>query len=176
MAGVNERNITLEDVRLVFRNFAGKEGKYNREGDRNFSVRLDEELGDRLETAGWNVKRKEPREEGDDPLVHLPVAVSFKGRPPRVIMISYGGGNEPSRTKLDEETCELLDDADIRSVDMILRPYPWAVNGKSGIKAYLHAIYVTINEDELEIKYADVKDAKARRISTSEVDWEGELT
>lgn len=156
--GVNDNNVTLEDARIVFRNFEGREGQYNREGDRNFSVVLDDKQADEMEKAGWNVKRKPPREEGDDNFNHLPVTVSFKGRPPRVIMISSRG-----RTTLDEDTCEMLDYADMKTVDLIVRPYQWAVNGKTGTKAYLHAIYVTINEDELELKYADVREVGADR-------------
>ena len=41
-------------------------------------------------------------------------------------------------------------------MDLILNPYEWAVNGKTGVKAYLKSIFVTIQEDELERKYADV--------------------
>jgi hypothetical protein len=162
MAGVNDKNITLEDARIVFRNFSGKEGQYNREGDRNFSVVLDDEMADDLEKDGWNVKRKPPREEGDENFNHLSVTVSFKGRPPRLVLISYGGGETPRRTTLDEETCDILDWADMKTVDMIIRPYEWAVNGKTGTKAYLHAIYVTINEDLLERKYAGVPEIASR--------------
>lgn len=152
--GVNDNNVTLEDVRIVFRNFEGKEGAYNRAGDRNFSVVLTDEQADEFEANGWNVKRKPPREEGEDPFNHMPVTVSFKGRPPRLVMISSRG-----RTTLDEDTCDLLDFADIKTVDMIVRPYDWAVNGKTGRKAYLHALYMTVNEDELELKYRDVEEA-----------------
>lgn len=142
--------VLMEDVRIVFRNFAGREGQYNREGDRNFSVVLDEETADRLEKDGWNVKRKPPREDGDEEFIHLPISVSFKGRPPRLVLIT-----SRNRTVLDESTCEMIDYAEIKNVDVIIRPYEWAVNGKTGVKAYLKTIYVVINEDPLDLKYAD---------------------
>ena len=36
--------LTLENVRILFRNFSGKETKYNREGNRNFCVILDDQV------------------------------------------------------------------------------------------------------------------------------------
>jgi hypothetical protein len=140
--------VLLEDTRIVFRNFAGKEGQYNREGDRNFAVVLDPETADEMQKDGWNVRRKPPKEEGDDEFIYLQVAVSFKGRPPRMAIIT-----SRNRTILDEDTCELLDWAEIENVDVKLRPYEWRVNGKTGVKAYLKTIYVKIREDELDLKY-----------------------
>jgi hypothetical protein len=63
---------------------------------------------------------------------------------------------------LHEDEVEILDWADIQMTDLIVRPYEWAVNGKTGIKAYLQSIFVTIQEDELELKYADIDDIPAR--------------
>ena len=60
------------------------------------------------------------------------------------------------RTNLDESTVEMLDWADITNVDLIVRPYEWSVSGKTGIKAYLQSIYVTVEEDELERKYSEL--------------------
>jgi hypothetical protein len=101
----------------------------------------------------WNVKWLQPRgeEENETPQAYLPVAVNFKGRPPRIVLITSRG-----RTNLDEDAIEMLDWADIINVDLIVRPYEWNVNGKTGIKAYLQSLYVTIEEDALELKYSEL--------------------
>jgi hypothetical protein len=144
--------VTIEGARIVFRNFAGKATPYNAEGNRNFAVVLDAEMADRLETAGWNVQRRPPKVEGDDEFRILKVKVHFTGRkPPRIVLITSRG-----RTQLSEDLAEMLDYADLETVDLIVRPYEWEVNGKTGVKAYLQSIYATIREDELERKYADV--------------------
>lgn len=142
--------VTINDARIVFRNFAGKEGPYNREGDRSFAVLLDEDVAVPMLEDGWNVKYLEPREEGDARQAYVNVSVSFdKGRPPRVVMISSQGRNQ-----LGGDEVEILDWADIKKVDLILNPYSYVVNGKAGVKAYLKTMFVTINEDELEMRYA----------------------
>ena len=151
MAGT-DNTVMMEGVRIIFRNFAGKEGQYNREGDRNFAVLIDEKTAEAMDADGWNIKTLKPRDtdEGSEeaPQPYLPVSVNFNGRPPRIVMITSRG-----RTNLDENQIEVLDWADIKNVDLIVRPYEWTVNGKSGIKAYLQSIYVTIEEDPLEMKY-----------------------
>lgn len=148
--------VVLEDARIIFRNFSGAEGRYNAKGKRNFNVLLDDETAEAMLKDGWNVKYLQPREEGDKPQARVEVEVKFetKGQPPRVIMITSKG-----KTNLDESTVGLLDWAEIKSVDMIIRPYEWEVNGRTGVKAYLKSIYVEIVEDELELKYRDVPDS-----------------
>lgn len=143
------KTFMVEDATIIFRNFAGKEGQYNREGDRNFAVILPAEAVPKLLEDGWNVRYLEPREEGDEPSPYIQVAVNFKNRPPRVVLIT-----STARTQLNEESVEVLDWADIRLADLIARGYEWVVNGKTGTKAYLQSLFVTIEEDELERKYA----------------------
>ena len=153
----NDNTVMMEDVRIIIRNFAGKEAMYNREGDRNFAVLLDDDIAQAMAQDGWNVKWLKAREEGEPEQAYLSVSVNFRGRPPRIVMITSRG-----RTNLGEEEVELLDWADIRQTDLIIRPYEWAVNGKTGIKAYLQSIFVTIEEDALELKYAGLDDTPSR--------------
>ena len=149
MAKDEAEKVTIENATLIFRNFAGKEGQYNREGDRNFAVLLDADSAEVMANNSWNVKVLPPREEGDAPQPYLPVAVRFDPIPPSIVMITSAG-----RAHLDEDTVAMLDYANIKLVDLIVRAYSWTANGKSGIKAYLKTMYVTIDEDDLEKKYA----------------------
>ena len=150
----NDGTVLMEGVRIIFRNFSGKEGQYNREGDRNFAVLLDEKVATDMAEDNWNVKWLKPREDDEEdavPQAYLPISVNFKGRPPRIVLITSRG-----RSNLDEDSVEMLDWVDIINVDLIVRPYEWTVNQKTGIKAYLQSIYVTIEEDALELKYSEL--------------------
>lgn len=153
----NEGNILMEDARIIFRNFAGKEGKYNREGDRNFCVLLPPYIAEDLDRDGWNVKILRGREEDDPDQPYLQVSVGYKNRPPKVVMITSRG-----RTTLTEDEIELLDWVDIEKVDLIIRPYVWEVSDKNGIKAYLKSIFITIEEDALDLKYAGIEELSSR--------------
>lgn len=135
--------LQIDDARIIYRNFAGRGDKYNREGDRNFAVLIpDEEIADELTRRGWNVKVKPPREEGDTPFMYLPVKVKFNDRGPSVYLRTGRVQN-----RLEEEDIGRLDRIDIIGVDLDIRPYDWEVNGKTGRTAYLQSICVTQDVD-----------------------------
>lgn len=143
--------LQIDDARIIYRNFSGEGSKFNREGDRNFSLIIDDPaIADELVAQGWNVKIKEPREEGDDPFITLPIKVKFNDRGPNVYLQS---GN--NRVRLDEESISCLDNVDIINVDLDIRPYDWEVNGKTGRTAYLHSMCVTQEIDRFADRFED---------------------
>lgn len=159
----NRDNLIIEDARIMFRNFAGREQQFNSAGDRNFCLMLEPELAEQLKRDGWNVKELRAREDGDEPQPYLQVSVNYgKGRPPRVVLINSRG-----RLDLGADEVSILDYADIKQIDVVINPYEWEVSGNSGIKAYLKNAFVTINEDALERKYADLPDANPSKVLSS---------
>lgn len=135
--------LQIDNARIIFRNFAGRADKYNREGDRNFAVVIeDQNLADDLIADGWNVKIRPPREDGEDPFMYLPVKVKFNDRGPRVYLVT---GN--TKNRLDEDSVGCLDNIDIINVDLDIRPYDWEVNGNTGRTAYLQSMQVTQEVD-----------------------------
>lgn len=154
--GERVSRLLMEDVRIIYKNFEGKEGMYNREGDRNFAVIIPSmEQAEQMAAQGWNIKFPKPMPDGtpSDRLPHMQVSINYKGRPPRIVMITSKG-----RTTLQEEELILLDWADIRSVDLLVNPYHWNVSGNTGIKAYAQSVFVIIEEDPLELKYSHLQE------------------
>ena len=143
--------LQIDDARIIYRNFSGVGSKFNREGDRNFAVYIDDEdIANELRDRGWNVKIKPPREDGDDPFMFLPVKIKFNDRGPSVYLVT---GNK--KTPLNENTVSCLDDIDILSVDLDIRPYDWEVNDKTGRTAYLQSIWVTQEVDRVASRMMD---------------------
>lgn len=145
-------DLTLRNVRIIFRNFAGAPTRFNAAGGkRTFSILLNETEANELKSMGFNVKALKQRDPDDDPAFHLPVEVSYRVKPPRIVFISNQGRK---RTVIDEDTVGLIDYTEIEKIDLTINPYQWEMENARGVKAYLRTMYVTIREDELDIEYA----------------------
>jgi len=143
--------LLVEDGRIVFRNFAGKEGQYNREGDRNFCVIIPPDIAEMMIEDRWNVKKLKDRQDGTPGDFYIQVSVGYKNRPPNIFLISSKG-----RVRLGQHEVEILDWVDIAKADILINPYRWKVNGNEGVKAYVKSLAITMNEDALELKYSTV--------------------
>lgn len=144
--------VNLPNVRIGFKNFEGREGQFNRKGERSFAVFLDGQTAETLAAQGWNVKFPKPNpdiapeEDNRDP--HIQVSVAFDNFPPDVYLIA----NE-NPTKLDGANVSMLDWAELQKVDLVIRPYVWSVQGNTGVKAYLKKGYFTIVSDQFTDQY-----------------------
>lgn len=170
---VPAEHLVIQDAQITYRNFAGVEGQYNVKGARNFAVWINtREEAEALEVLGWKIKYTKVREDGEEARypAYMPVSVKYhpKMAPPRVKMITSRGQNS-----LDEEAIDVLDFVSIKKCDMILRPFHWTMKSGEGVKNMLVSIYVTVQEDELELKYADVPEigpgSNQRAIESSDV-------
>lgn len=144
--------LQFDDVMITHKNFSGTAGPYNREGERNFSIIIDDaEIAQDLIEMGWKVKIKEPREEGDTPFMYMPIKVKFNGRGPVVYLISG-----PHRKKLDESQIGMIDNISIKHLDMDIRPYDWErPDGQRGRTSYLQAMYVEQEVDRFMQRFAE---------------------
>lgn len=157
MAKTNEKRETLliEDAQIFggrYRNFRGEPTRFNPSGGvRTFCVAIpDEKLANQLTKDGWNVKYTPEREDSDDPPIpFLTVEVGFKF-PPTIVLLT-----ERARTKITEDTIEVLDSVQIKTADLIINPGFWTDDqGTPRIKAWLKSLYITLEEDFLDKKYS----------------------
>lgn len=147
--------LVIDNARLIFKNFSGKGDNYNREGDRNFAVIIDDpNAAEDLADAGWNVRPLVSKDPDEEPTHYIKVKVSFKVRAPKVRLLS-----NHRQVFLNENTISSLDFAKIEECGVVISPYMWEVNGKRGISAYLDSMYAKIEDDPFADKYADYADA-----------------
>lgn len=143
--------LTLEHVRLIYKNFSGEEKQFNPKGSRVFSAVIEDiAFGEQLKKEGWAVRPLLDRDTGEQDAWQLPVKVNFDGIPPRIYKVSPSTGNQ---TLLSVNTVDMLDYLPIDYADLTVNPYEWTVQGNSGVKAYLSVLYAVIQEEELDLKW-----------------------
>ena len=161
--------VTFENARIIFKNFSGKEGKYNREGDRNFCILLSDQDAAELMAAGWYIKWTKPREDSDyEPAPYITVKVSYKKNKPTVVLIAESNDEIIGKRSLSEEDLPILDYTYIIRADIVISPYNYDIGGKTGVAAYLYSLYATFEVDPLEMKYKDIPDTALSAFETYE--------
>lgn len=142
----NEIKATLRDFPITFKNFAGRETRFNRAGNRNFSLVLDDETADELLAQGWNVRVKEYEDGGRRNT--LPVSIGYNEKHKPIVVMVTPKGEYFKKTYLTEETVGELDFARVVRARVILNGRPWSnAQGNSGIKAWLDNGYFVIEKD-----------------------------
>lgn len=141
--------LKIENAKIFWTNFAGKEKNNNPEGKRNFCVEIPADISDQLIKDGWNVKFTQESERYGEPKPYIQVEVKYGEYPPKIYKVT-----SRNKTLLDEDVVGDLDKDEIVGVDLYISPYHWNVGSKSGIKAYVDKMWVTVEEDDLTKKYA----------------------
>lgn len=130
------KDITLEDVEIKFANFRGDPEYINHKGEsfasRNIHIVVPADKVEALKAEGWNIRKFELALE--DFMELLKVSINLHGIPPQLI-------TEKSISKtMDAEVCDVLyrktKNQPFRA-SVTIRPYPWEIGDKNGVKAYL---------------------------------------
>ena len=161
MAAENAREFVVENARIIFSNFEGKEKTFNKEGDRNFAILIDDlDLVHNLREDGWNVKQLKPRneEEEENPRYQLPVAVTYpKDYESLWPVVKVANPATKKITKLGKDEIKMLDWIDYTDAIVVIRPRRWTDDktGQVRVKAFLKEIAVTLVENPIDERYAD---------------------
>ena len=154
-----KEKLTIQDARICYKNFRGQATDYNAGGKRNFSVVFDDDQAEMLSKDGWPIRTRPPREghedEGNFNTMKVNIA-AYKGdaeRDPKIYRICNN-----KKVLLTAKTVGCLDFDTIVKIDLRVRPYNWERANRSGTSAYLDAMYVTVEDDELAALYENVGD------------------
>lgn len=157
-------NLQIDNATLIFKNFEGRGDMYNRPGDRNFAIRIDDiETAEELRSRGWNVSIKEGRDPEEGPRMHLKVKLAYKENVDNRGNVKVSGPNAylwtgNKRNVLDRESIACLDHIEIGNVNLDVRGYDWVVNGREGRSAWLNAIEVFQNIDRFAARYESMSE------------------
>ncbi len=152
---LEQKTVWLEDVRIMqgsYKNFAGRKTEYNRTGWRTFCIIIDDiNFADQLKQDGWNVKIRQPRDEGDMPLYYLQLKLSYNTDESNVNGMTFQNPvvkriSGTNMIDLTPETCSQLDDDEIEYVDIRIRPSAWTVMGNTGYTGYVKELYAVVAE------------------------------
>lgn len=138
----NIMNYQLEflQAQIGLRNFEGREGRFNKDGERSFAIFLTEEQAIELINQGLNVKPPKFDEEGNQlGRSFLKVKVRFDIIPPEIF---FSRGEEDENGKiiiklLPMSELRTLDNADLEYCDLKVNVREWSKGPNKGKSVYL---------------------------------------
>ena len=154
MLNFSNNDVFIEDKDIVsmpmsYRNFTGKPDKFHPNGTMgNFWIFLAEDKAHELENRGFNIRWKENRDGKME--AKLQIFVRFEHVPPQIYTVTTGS----APVLIGEEDLDEMDNDEITNVDLIVNPYSYDVNGRTGVKAYLKKGYFKLMDDPYLTKYA----------------------
>jgi hypothetical protein len=154
-------DVELEDVEVFWSwsYFDGREGPYNAPGEYNFTIFLPESTARELLDIGWNVRERDPREEGDEPRWTLEIKISDKYGMPKAFLIKEN--REGVKRKFPMEKIEQFKEVRREYTDqinVIITPSRWVNGNRTGVTAYVKEFYAEIQESNLAKKYEDLEE------------------
>ena len=153
---IDDLEIENAQIKWAFSHFDGREDTFNTEGDHNFTVIIeDEQEANRLIAEGWNIRRMDPREEGDPFEYLLKVKISYRFAPPPIFFLKG-----ERRYRADEADLVEIQRATCEQIDVIISPNPWVHGRERGVSAYVKEMYVKIKESRFAARYADYEEVK----------------
>lgn len=154
----------LTDEDIYFTNFTGISGPFNKEGDRNFGIFIDEDTADDLEKRGFNVKTVKKPESPHFGRLYIKVLVRPNWRPtPKIYLLT-----KKNTILMDEESLEdfdnyIFDRVDIKITRVYLKRYDqWTQILEKG--------FFTLLEDELDYMYPEASSNAIRGKRVQSVD------
>ena len=136
---INRQLIEISNAKILWKNFTGELGFYNKEGGRNFCLVLSDDASvNFFKQNGYSIAVKSSGVEVGEFIRYLNVKLKFNNGKP---IITLKSNNKTIR--VDENLVSVLDSIKIKSVDMSIKPYHWELpNGEHGQIAYLSSMTV----------------------------------
>ena len=159
-------NLNVENAAMIYKNFSGNPTRVNPAGGkRTFSLVLNADYAEKLDSMGWNIKVKEVRDqvvegemtrtvswqdyisnyktEFDHALIYTEIVVNENSDyPPKIYKVSEFNG-EKTMALVPPEQWFRMDESDLTNVDVAIHPY---THGRSlanpdAKKGYLKTMY-----------------------------------
>lgn len=140
--------IEFENAEIIYRNFEGREDKFNRAGNRHFSVILSEKQAIQLSDMGCNVKRTKPRDPEEEGKPYVKIFLGMYE--PEIYVITRG-----RKKLLQPNQYAKLDRVEIEEADLEVTKSnkEWESNGRTGYSLYLETLVCKIRESRILAKY-----------------------